>query len=276
MFMSPMKKILPVMALLLVLGSCGPYQKALKNDEIEPKYNLAVKYYEEGLKTGRSLKFRRSLRLLEQILPQYRGKPQGEKLAFMYADNFYHLEDYFDAGYQFERFTKSYGQSEKVGEAAFKSAKSYYYVSPRYSLDQTETRKALSKLQSYISKYPGGDHVGEANQIVAELRRKLEKKQFEIAKLYYHQEDYTAAIASMDNFIDDNPGSSYRQKAYFYKLDAAYQYAVKSFRNVMEGRLKDTKEYAEDYTKYFPEGEFSEKVSTISDDVKTRLKTFKE
>lgn len=270
-----MKKLLPVLALLLVFGACGPYQKALKNDDIKPKYDLAVKYYNEGLETGKSSKFKRSLRLLEQILPQYRGKPQGERLAYIYADDYYHLEDYFDAGYQFERFTKSYGQSDKAEDAAFKSAKSYYYISPRYSLDQTETHKALAKLQTYITQYPGGKHVGEANQIVAELRHKLEKKQFKIAKLYYRQEDYKSAIASMDNFIDENPGSSYREQAYFFKMEAAYELAINSYRNVMKDRLKSTEEYSKDYEKYYPKGEFYEKANTISEDVKNRLETFK-
>src|SRR5699024_650125 len=186
MFIKSVKNIVPVLVLVFMLGSCGPYQKVLKNDEIKPKYDLAVKYYKEGLQ-GKKSRFKRAIRLLEQILPRYRGKPQGESLAYMYADSYYHLNDYFDAGYQFERFTKSYSNSDKAEEAAFKSAKSYYYVSPRFSLDQTETHKALDKLQTYISNYPAGENVAEANQIVAELREKLEKKDFEIAKLYYDQ-----------------------------------------------------------------------------------------
>lgn len=260
--------------LVLMLGSCGPYQKALKNDDIKPKYELAVKYYNQGIKTGKKSKFKRSLRLLEQILPQYRGKPQGEKLAYIYADSYYHLEDYFDSGYQFERFSKSYPKSDKAEEAAFKSAKSYYYASPRYTLDQTETHKALNKLQSYISDYPSGSNIGEANQITAALRYKLEKKDFNIAKLYYDQEDWKSAIASMDNFINENPGSPFLEKAYFYRLDAEHTLAVRSFRDVMEGRLKESVEYAEEYMKYYPEGEYNEKVKTISEDVKNRLKDF--
>src|SRR5699024_6865581 len=149
-------------------------------------YDLAVKYYKEGMKTNRNSRLKRAIRLLEQILPQYRGKPQGEYLSYMYANAYYRLEDYYDAGsrYQFERFVKSYPQSDKAEEAAFKSAKSYYYISPRYSLDQTDTHKAIRKLQHYISKYPGGEHIGEANQIIASLRVKLEKKKFELAELY--------------------------------------------------------------------------------------------
>ncbi len=269
-----MKKITVLLVLAITLGSCGPYQKALKKDEVKPKYELAVKYYKEGIKEHRNYKLKRTLRLLEQILPQFRGKPQGEHLAFMYANTFFILEDYIDSGYQFERFTKSFSNSDKVEEAAFKSAKSYYYLSPRFSLDQTDTEKALAKLQLYLTQYPGGEHVGEANQMIASLRLKLEKKKFKIAKLYYVQEDWKAAVAAMDNFINANPGSPYLEEAYYYKMDAEHVLAINSYRVVMEERLNQTKDYAEDYIRYYPEGEHLESANTILEDVNNRLKNF--
>jgi len=268
------RNITVVLVLVFVLGACGPYQKALKENDPQPKLKLANEYYDEGKKEGKKSRFKRSIRLLEQILPQYRGKPQGERLAFMYADSYYRIKDYFDAGYQFERFVKSYTQSEKAEEAAFKGAKSYYYISPKHSLDQTDTEKALGKLQEYISKHPDGEHVAEANQIVESLRRKLEKKEFSIAKLYYDQDDYKAAIASMNNFINENPGSPFREEAYYYRMDAEYNLAIRSFLNVMEGRLEKTKDYSEDYMKYFPEGDFLDKAESISEDVDKRLEQF--
>ena len=39
---------------------------------------------------------------------------------------FYNLEDYYLAGYEFERFETSYPQSDSVEVAAYRSAKSYY------------------------------------------------------------------------------------------------------------------------------------------------------
>lgn len=274
MILKSIKNISVIVALVFVFQACGPYQKALKSNEVKPKYDLAMKYYKQGLETGRNSRFKRSIRLLEQILPQYRGKPQGQKLAFIYADCYYQLEAYFDAGYQFERFVKSYGQSNRVGEAAFKSAKSYYFISPRYSLDQTDTHKAMDKLQSYIANHPAGEHIGEANEMMAELREKLEKKQFETANLYYVQEDYKAAVASMNNFVNENPGSPYLESAYYIRMNAEYVLAINSFRNVMEERLEKAKVYAQDYLKYYAEGEHVERANMIFNDVSNRLKEF--
>lgn len=268
------RKIVFLALLGVFITSCSQYQNVLKNDDIKAKYEMASKLYEEGKAENKKSKYKKSMRLLEQILPQYRGKPQGEKISYIYADLYYRLESYFDSGYQFERFTKAYGQSEKVEEAFFKSAKSYYYVSPRYSLDQKETYTGISKLQSYISRFPDGEHIGEANELVRELQEKVEKKAFLIAKQYYHVEDYKAAMAAMDNFIENYPGSKFIEDAYYYKMDAAYILAINSYQYLVQERLKTAKDYYEDYMKYYPEGEFSEEVNSTSDDIETRLENF--
>ena len=40
-------------------------------------------------------KYKKALKLMEQVVPVYRGKPQAEKLMFMYSNTYYQLEDYY-------------------------------------------------------------------------------------------------------------------------------------------------------------------------------------
>ncbi|PZD79567.1 outer membrane protein assembly factor BamD [Mesonia sp. K7] len=266
-----MKKILYILLVTIVFSACSEYQKALKNDDVKIKYDLASKLYEEGIQENKKSKLKKAIQLYEQILPQYRGKPQGEKISYEYANAFYELGAYYDSSYQFERFSKAYPQSEKAEEAFFKSAKSDYHISPRYTLDQTETNKAIGKFQEYITLYPDGENIGEANQLSAELREKLELKEYEIAKLYHHREEYKPAIEAFNNFIEANPGSKYREKAYFYKMESAYLLAINSYAYLVPERLETAKVYYENYKKYFPSGELNEDANIIIQDINTRL-----
>src|SRR5690606_2171021 len=151
-------KIVPYILFLAVLtASCSPYQRVLKSEDTGLKFHYADSLYNAG-------KYKKALKLMEQIVPAYRGKPQGEKLMFLYSDTFYHLGDHYLSGYQFERFAATYPNSEKAEEAGFKSAKSYYQLSPRYSLDQKETETALTKLQGFITKYPESEYLPESNR----------------------------------------------------------------------------------------------------------------
>lgn len=275
MFLQRMKKGLLLLGTFLMLVSCGEYQKLLKNGETGEKYAYAEKLYNEAQEENSKPKYRRALRLFEQIVPQYRGKPQGEKLTFLFADTYYHLGDDYLAGYQFERFVQAYPNSDRVEEAAFKSAKSYYKLSPRHDLDQTETVKAITELQTYIDTYPEGENLEEANELATELRVKLEKKAFEIAKQYHLTENYKSAIVAFNNFINEYPGSPFREGAFYYRFDSAYLLAINSYQSLMEERLTTAKGFYDNYIRYYPEGsEYYNQLQTSFMDLDSRLQNF--
>ena len=276
MFLQRMRKGILLLSILLFAASCSQYQKVLKNEDVGLKYSTAEQLYNEA-KSGEGnsrRKYRKAARLFEQIVPAYRGKPQAQKMMFLYADSYYQLGDYYLSGYQFERFAESYPDSEKLEEASFKSARSYYFLSPRYDLDQSETVTAIDKLQAFINRFPESERLDEANDLVTELRVKLERKAYEIAKQYHHTRDYRAAITAFDNFILEYPGSPFRERALFYKFDSAYQYAINSYAYAMAGRLETARTYYNDYQRYYPEGEFISQADAALSDIETRQQNF--
>ncbi|MCB0374481.1 MAG: outer membrane protein assembly factor BamD [Sinomicrobium sp.] len=245
--------------------SCSEYQDALKSEDVKVKYDLAEKLYNGG-------DYKRANRLFEQIMPNYIGKPQGERIAFFYADSYYKTKDYYLASYQFERFYKSYPKSEKAEEAAFLEAKSYYHISPKYSVDQSDTHKAIEKLQVFINAYAGSTYLPEANTMVKEMRNKLEKKAFEIARQYNTLQDYKSAIEALDNFVSDYPGTPYREEALFYKLDSAYRLAVNSVFAKQEERLVDARSAYDTFKKYYPQSGYMDQANAMQASIEDELK----
>ena len=259
-----MKKILSILLLALVFTSCGEFQKALKTEEIGVKYDVATKQYDKG-------NYTKAIRLFEQIAPSYRGRPQAEKMFFMYAQSYFKTKQYYSAAYQFESFVNSYPKSEKVEEASYLGALSYSKLSPRYSLDQVDTYKAIDKLQSFIDNYPTSEFLAEANTIVKELREKLEKKSFETAKQYNTISDHKAALVVLDNFITDFPGTKYKGEALFYKLDSAYKLAINSVDAKKAERLANAKTAYLNLMKFNQGAEFKEKADEMLARIETDL-----
>lgn len=266
-----MKKLVYIFVITALFSSCSEYQKALKSVDSAAKYKLATELYEEG-------KYNKANRLFVQIVPKYRGKPQAQRLMYMYARTFYETKDYYTANYQFERFVSAYPESDKVAEAAFLGAKSYYHLSPLYSKDQAETIEAIDKLQAFINTFPDSEYAEEANTLVKELDYKLEQKAYEIAYQYNktvgYTRDYQAAISAFDNFLLDYPGSSFKEKAMFYRLDAAYNLAIKSVAYKMEDRLNKALEYYNSFKKEFPQSEFSETADEMRDQINELLQNY--
>ncbi len=264
-----MRQLLFLFIASLVLSSCSEYQKVLKNEDIKVKYDYAQRMYEEK-------DFRRANRLFEQIAPRYVGKPQGERVMFFYANTYFQIKDYNFAGYQFERFIKSYPKSDKAQEASFLGAKSYFMLSPKYSIDQTDTDKALQKLQNFINTYPDSEFLPEANEMAQTLTVKKQRKAFEIGKQFnkISKFDYsflTPAIASMDNFISDNPGSIFREEALFIKFEASTNLGLNSFDNKKAERFEEAKLVYKDLFKYFPETKFAKEANGLLEKIEKEL-----
>ena len=72
-----MNKFFSFLILTILLVSCSPYQKALKTEDLAYKYEIATKKYDEG-------KYTKAIRLFEQIAGPNRGKPNAEKLFYMF------------------------------------------------------------------------------------------------------------------------------------------------------------------------------------------------
>lgn len=263
----PMKKIVLFLLFLITFSACGDYQKALKSEDVAIKYDMATKLYDEG-------KYAKAIRLFEQLAPQYRGKPQSEKMFYMYAQSFFKTKDYMISAGRFESFVASYPRSEKAEECAFLEAVSYSKSSPVYSLDQTETNKGIERMQYFIDAYPNSPYLAEANLITKTLREKLEKKSYEIAYEYYKISDHKSALVALENFIVDYPGTQYKEKALFYKLSSAFIVAENSFENKMEGRLNDAKLAYNALVKYNPETAFKSQADDMLVQIEKDLKQF--
>ncbi len=267
-----MRSILPILFVIAFLSSCSEYQKVLKNEDVKPKYDLAQKYYDAE-------DYKRAKRLYEQIAPKYVGKPQGERVMFFFANTYFKTKDYYLSGYQFERFVKSYPKSDKIQEASFLGAQSYYELSPEYSLDQTDTDKALAKLQTFINTYPESEYFEEANKMAKELTTKKEKKQIEVAKQFnklgqFNYPILVSAMTALDNFISDNPGSIYREEALYYRIEAATSLALNSTRNRKKERLEDAQDAYNTLMRYFPESQFKKKADDLSSKIQKELSQY--
>ncbi|MBT8394239.1 MAG: outer membrane protein assembly factor BamD [Flavobacteriaceae bacterium] len=261
-----MKKYLLILLLFIGFSSCNEFQKALKSESVAEKFKFGTQLYEDG-------KYAKANRLFVQIVPNYRGKPQAEKLMYMYSKSFYEMKDFYLAGYQFERFVTSYPKSEKVEEAAYLSAKSYYLLCPIYTKDQKDTVDAIEKLQVFINTYPESEYISEANVMVKELDFKLERKAFEIAKQYNTITDYKASINSFNNFLLEYPGSILREEALYVRSDSAYKLAVNSVEYKKAARLKTAQIYLDSFIGSFPNSDKLQVTKDMLQEVNNQLET---
>lgn len=247
--------ILPIL-LFFVLSSCTEYNKIVKSNDNELKKVKALEYFE-------AKEYIKSLTLLEDIIPFYKLTPEGERLYYTYCMANYELGDYYLSGYYFKRFIRQYPSSKNLEDAQFLSAMCAVHNSPNYRLDQTETYNALDELQIFIDMYPNSSRIDTSNQIMDRLRAKLELKQFEYAKLYYHTENYKAAVVAFNEVLDKFPESVYKEEVLYLLVKSNYLLAINSIPSKKSDRLYATMKSYSKFVAEFPNSERLKELNSI-------------
>lgn len=260
-----MFRIIFLIFITLFILSCSDYQKLLNSSENQiDKYTAAEEYYENK-------DFRRANALIEQIIPSYRGKPQGERLVFFFANSYFEVRSFYSAAIQFENFIKSYPNSQRIQEAYFMEAKSYFMLSPLFTLDQEDTITGIDKLQVFINRFPNSEYVAEALELMEQLQNKIERKEFEVSKQYYTIRDYSSAIKALDNFIADNPGTIFREEALYFRWLSQYEIAVNSIESRINERVTELERSLDNFLRYYPDTIFIDDLSEKINNAKQLL-----
>jgi len=223
-------------AVLLILGlfsGClGEFETIRKGDDYELKYQKALEYYENE-------EWFKAQQLLEQILPIYRGSDKIEKIYYNYADTYFRMERYVLSTYYFKNFTTTFPNSDKTEDASFMSAYSNYMLSPTFRLDQTNTEEAVDAFQIFVNTYPSSSRVSEVNQLIDDMRDKMEEKAFAEADLYFKLNDFKSANHTYKNVVKVYPDAEEVEHARFMVIKSSYKLAQNSIDFIKEDRYKE-------------------------------------
>lgn len=253
---------------LMALVSCNNYNKILKSTDNEYKYNAAMSFYE-------SKDYNRALQLFDVLQSVYRGKPQGEDIAYCTAECYYNMKDYEIASHYYKRYVVNYPFAKNSESALFRSACCYYLESPNMSLDQTDTYAAIGEFKNFIELYPQSSLVDSANKLIDTLRYKIAEKDFNTCMLYYKMDEYQAAITSFENYIKENPMTHHREEIMKYMVLTYYNYAENSVEEKQKERYELALEKYNTLTYMYPESKYIAELETTVKKIKTELSNIK-
>jgi len=231
---------------IVILSSCGSYNKIVKSTDYEFKYKKAIEYYEDG-------EYVRSGTLLKELVGVYRGTNRADKIYYYYAKSMIGQKDYLMAGHYFKTLVKEYPMSEFAEESYFMDGYCSYLMSPKARLDQAVTYEAIDALQLYVNLYPFNDRVEEASRLIGEMNDKLVNKAYLSARLYYDFDNYKASVIALTNCLSEYPDSKYREELMFMLLESKYMLAIGSVYDKRQERLSSALDEYFSFVDEFPE-----------------------
>jgi outer membrane protein assembly factor BamD len=245
-----------VLIILMLVSSCGEYEKLLKSTDFDLKKSKAKEYYDAG-------QYVKVTELLTQILPRYRATDEAEDLNWMNAQSYYGMKDYFMAGSTFKSFIDQFPFGKHAEEAYFMAAMCDYNISARPELDQENSRNSIEGFKIFINKFPNSSKVEESKKLIRDLEDKQVEKSYLSAKLYYDMKQYKAAVVALNNSLKEFANTKYREKMMYLKLNSLFQYAELSLANKQKERYQATLDDYYSFMEEFPQSIYLKDVNGI-------------
>lgn len=258
-FATAMKKINFIFYLIctcLILSSCNEYQNLLKSTD----YELKLKKVKEFYNTAEYVK---AAPLFDELIAVYKGTKSLEEIYYFYAYSLYAQEDYLLSEYYFKNFHSYYPKSIYSQDALFMVAFCSFKLSPEDKLDQSNTQKAIDQFQLFMNTYPKSEKVTKANDLVDELRDKLESKAFNSAKLYYDMQQYKSANVAFKNLLNQYPDTNLKEKIFYYQIKSNFEYAEKSIESKKKERFTNTVDLYTEFESMFKDVEYKKEIEKI-------------
>ncbi len=250
-----------IFSILFFASACNSgFEKIVKSKDYAFKLQKANEYYDKK-------QYSKANTLYEELLTVYKGTKNFESIYYKYAYSFYNQKQYLAASYHFKNFSDLFPKSEKAEECEYLNSLCLYYMSPDYTLDQSNTIKSIGELQTYINTHSNSKKIKEANKMIDNLREKLEEKDNYGAALYYKISEYKAASVAYEQIIRKYPDSKNVEYYYYKAIDSKYKYAKNSIPSKQEERFADVNSNYKEFIRKYPKSQYRselEKINTLS------------
>ena len=254
-----MKKFLIIAAAAVaLLYSCkSQYEVLLASNDVDAKYKAAMDYFNNK-------KYTKAAQLFESMAVLTSGTERDDTVQYYWGLSNYRAKDYFTAESNFAKFVENFPQSPFTVDAQFYRLDCLYRATYRYELDQAPTRACMSAINEYLRENPQDlVHKPACEGMLKELQERLDRKDFEAGKQYYHMEDYLAARVKLKNVLKTNADNVYREDVLYYTAMSSYHYARLSVKEKQKERYLV---FVDDYLNFvseYPESHYRSQLDAL-------------
>lgn len=210
-----MKKLFVLIAVTAVMISyCGKKPQIIL--PASQQFTKAKGLYDKGKYYKAQLEF-------ENLIYTYPGNTVIDTAQYYMGMCYYEDKDYGLAIGELKRLLTIYPGSELADDAQFYVAMSHYKMSPKYTLDQNETYRAIEEFSSLIANYPVSEFRDDSRTNLKELENKLAQKSYKAAELYLKLNDYKSALVYFAYVRDNFSSTDWAIRSFFYSGVAQFE-----------------------------------------------------
>ena len=248
-----------------ILVGCGG-SGSLNTDTPEAAYLKGLEYYERG-------SYERAVEQLQRVFEFGRVHEWADDAQFTLAKTYYADRQFVLAANEFDRFVGLYPREDRIEEASYLRAMSYYHLSPAFNLDQSDTERAVEHLRLFLGKYPESEYAQDIGLKIDELQYKLAHKLMTKARLYERGEMYEAAAITYQRVLEKYPSTADVDASLLGAMRSWVAYADASVAARKKERLQKALDTYDRLVQLFPNSNVLKDAEVIYDGIQQRLQT---
>lgn len=237
----------------LIMAGCSSYN--VKPDiRAEERFKIAQKMF----KSRDYFEAKNQFKIITLNNP---GASFVDEAQYFLGECHFKMKEYILASDEFSRMTRLYPKSPWVDDAQFRIAYCDYQLSPKPSLDQTYTVKAVEDFQTFIEDFPESDLVPRAEKLLKICRTKLAQKEYKSGELYRKLGDHYGAFVYFSSVIDKYYDTKFAEPATYWKGECLFRLR----------RRRDSRQAFEELLRKHPRSEFATKAKGRLSEIDTLL-----
>lgn len=248
-----MPKYLILLMVIILIFSCA-------GNKPRPEWS-ASQYFQYAKKMFDEEDYYEASNEFTVVVLRYAGSTVADSAQYYLGESHFMMDEFLVAAVEYEKLVNNMSRSPLVPLAQYKLGECYYNLSPRPSLDQKYTEKAIREYQNFIEENPTHRLKAEAEKKIALLRDKLAEKMWINADIYRKMRKYNSAIIYFDQVLEKYYDSQWSDDASVGKIETYVD---------MENYIVAKKEI-EKFTEQFSYSELKKKVDEFSAEIQKNL-----
>jgi outer membrane protein assembly factor BamD len=176
--------------------------------------------------------------------------PMTDSAQYMLAESQLRFGQELEAADEFSRLAIGRPNSPLADDAQFGVCRAYFAASPRVTLSQEYTNRAIVECNRLLQFFPASELRPEAESLIAEARGKLAEKSFELGKYYFDRKFYESANVYFEKSMSERPSPELLPRLLAMMWDSYTRVGYDTEARVVRDRLYDE----------FPDSEEAERV----------------
>lgn len=149
---------------------------------------------EQALAALDARKFKDAEDRLTFVIFNFPGTREAADAQYYLGETYFRSDNHNQAQTEFDFYLKSFPNGRFQEEATYKLGLAYFHSAPPRSRDQTQTLKAKEIFEEFLAGYPESALRSTVQAALAEVKRRLTNRDFDVARLYLKAGEYRSAL----------------------------------------------------------------------------------